>query len=846
MPRTTTDGKTWTGYGVFAVAGLVCLAAIVFLTLSVTKDLRLLNSARSDNVQWTLSQTEVEFLEFEAKIAAAFSDPTIDLNLLRREFDIFFSRIATLGSGSIYGNLRQTEDFRTSLSEVQTFLDDAVTSIDGDDPALRMALPDMLENARATRPKVRRLSNSGLSYFANDADQRRQDISVTLIRLATIVAVLIFMLLAFALYVGRLNALNIRRGRETFQTSVRMNTVMSTSLDGVIVTDANGHILEFNHAAEAMFGQSASDVRGLRIGDVIVPDHFKEAHEAGMERMRQNGVKRVVGKGRVQLEAKRHNSEVFPVELAIQSAETDDGDIFIAFLRDISKRVADNQELVEARDKALAGEKAKSDFLAVMSHEIRTPLNGLLGNLELLQDTKVTKQQSNLIGNMKTSGRLLMSHVTDVLDISRYDAGKLELQPNPLNLNDFLQELIDNQSGFAREQNTSLDWSWNGPSVDWVSADRDVMQAILLNLLGNAVKFTKDGAVEVEAEVLKSSDDIATVEFRIADTGVGIEESAQTTVFNDFATGNVSYNRLAGGTGLGLGIAKRFATALGGEIGGESAFGEGSLFWVRLPLQMISGEAALPGEAQDHTPTKSQRVLVVEDNEINRQVVREMLKAQGHDVVEAVDGLSGVERAKSEKFDLILMDISMPVMDGRAATRAIRSGNGASAHVPIVALTANAMEDERAAFLEDGMNDVLSKPLTRRALAGLMQSVPDAAPATLSDGWEFVDVEQLLETHEALQNELFMTSLGKMDQDVGMFLDWLPTTSPEESDSIAQQAHKHAGVVAMFGALQMYTALKGLETDAKSGHVSDLAKLSLALRTMWTDTMVEIKARVKD
>ena len=383
----------------------------------------------------------------------------------------------------------------------------------------------------------------------------------------------------------------------------------------------------------------------------------------------------------------------------------------------------DVTELHASKLLAMASQQKMATFLSVMSHEIRTPLNGLLGNLEFLEDTKLSGRQSNLIENMKASGKLLMSHVTDVLDISRYDAGKFNVHPEALSLSQLLQGLINNQSASAAEQETSLEWSWVGKPSEWVNTDRNVLQAILLNLIGNAVKFTLKGLIKVEVEILSLEDSKSNVEFRITDTGIGIDEALLPNVFDDFSTGSTNYNRLTGGTGLGLGIAKRFTTVLGGKIGCTSSSGTGSTFWVRLPLEVISEPKIRTSHEVLLPKTSPKKVLLVEDNIINRQVARGMLEFLGHDVTEAKDGLAGVEFANTGNFDFILMDISMPIMDGRAATRAIRNGNGPSANIPIIGLTANVLANERANFLMDGMNEILSKPVTRATLAALIHKI---------------------------------------------------------------------------------------------------------------------------
>jgi PAS domain S-box-containing protein len=442
---------------IMLLLGIVGVAAILYTTIAVARDLRLLNSARSDNVQWSLSQAEVEFLEYEMHLAMVTGEAEPDLKTLRREFDIFYSRITTLRQASTYEGLRDLPAFSRNLKIVETFLSRSVDRIDAPDTELIGQLPELLPLAKDIRPNVRMLANSGLNYFAEDSDRRRTNVAVTLAKLAGAVTALLVTLLILALYLAYLNKQNERRRAETVQASARMKTVTSTALDAVIVSDSNGRILDFNAAAEQIFGHSVQDAIGADLGEMIVPDHHRTAHSVGMARLRANGEKRVVGKGRFKLEAKRANGEIFPVELAIQSAETDEGEIFIAFLRDISHRAKAEAELVAARDRALAGEKAKTDFLATISQEIRTPLNGLLGNLALLRDTRLSAKQMRSVKNMETSGKLLMSHISDVLDITKYDAGKLRLRPVAMNISTLLQDIVDNQSGAAAANNTTLE-----------------------------------------------------------------------------------------------------------------------------------------------------------------------------------------------------------------------------------------------------------------------------------------------------------------------------------------------------------------------------------------------------
>lgn len=813
------------------VSILVCaigLIAVVYLSYRVIVDLRLLNTAQSDNVQWTLSQSEVEFLEFDIALFDAQLTSEPDLATLRREFDIFYSRISTLEQASIYAPLRELPVFAENLAVARNFLDDIVPAIDGSDGDLVAELPRIQVKAEAIRPDIRKLSNSALEFFATESDARRTELSSTLIQLAAGIAALLAVLLLLATYLGFLNAQNVRRREQAVEASHRMNVVTGTSLDGVIISDATGKILEFNAAAEQIFEIKAGDAVGRDLGAVIVPDHHIAAHNAGMERMRQNGERRVVGKGRVRLEAKRAGGEIFPVELAIQSADTKNGEIFVAFLRDISHRVKAEDDLKEARDKALAGEKAKTDFLATMSHEIRTPLNGLLGNLTLLQDTRLNAKQSRYISNMQTSGKLLMSHISDVLDITKYDAGKLKLRPVDLNLSALMQDIADNQSSTAATFGTTLEWGWDGPKLEWIRADQERVQHILMNLIGNAVKFTRDGKITVSLRQIDKDLEIA-----VTDTGIGIPADKQTQIFDDFVTGDSAYNRKTGGTGLGLGIAKRFVSALGGSITLNSEEGRGSTFTVRFPVTAIDPPEETTSRVMPTHGQERRHVLLVEDNLINREVAREMIAADGHQVTEAHDGAEAVRLATLQSFDLILMDISMPVMDGREATRAIRAADGPSSNVPIIALTANAMREEQEAYLQDGMDDVLTKPLSREALLGVLGAYGRNVASSMSAVGSETHLQSLVDTiGQDMTIDLLHRFEGEVDQTLSGLNDWENLAFAE----ISATAHKTVGSAATLGATALREGLVAVEDAAKAKDTDALAAAVASLPSIWAET----------
>ena len=802
------------------LAGLVIVTAIAFLAWNVTRKIEELSSASSDNVQWSLSQTEVEFQEFSSRIRVG-----ADLTGIRRRFDIFYSRINTVSQAQVFEELRADDDFRATLQNIQDWLETTVRYIDSTDVELTRSLPRVAGLVQDIRPDVRKLSLSGLKIFAQNADRQRADVALTMTELALALAVLIGALGLSVLYLVRLNKRIRLQERAQRQTGTRMNTVINTSLDGVIVSDDRGRIVEFSPAAEDIFGHRAADVIGHELGKIIVPDHLRAGHDKGMERMRQGGEKRVVGKGRVQLEAKRADGSIFPVELAIQSAVTEDGEIYIAFLRDITEQKAGEAELVDARDKAIAGEKSRSEFLATMSHEIRTPLNGLLGNLSLLRDTTLTGKQDTYMRNMETSGRLLLSHVSDVLDITRYDSGKVSVNLEPMNVSDLLQDIIDSQSGMASTQETTLDWGWDGPAQHWITSDSDRLQHVLMNLIGNAVKFTKRGRVSVT--VSWHSDEMT---FEIEDTGAGIPEDLQDRIFDDFVTGNAAYDREVGGTGLGLSIARRFVDVLGGEILVASELGLGSTFRVVVPAKAAEATPKLDNLVERRAVIAPLRVLVVEDNEINRFVVREMLQADGHEVKEAHDGQQGVDMAAAERFDLILMDISMPVLDGRSATRHIRQGSGASRNARIVALTANVMPSEREDFLAQGMNGVLTKPLRKSDLRTVLGHQEATAPSETS---VLIDHAHNAETYEVIGAENYPKLLARYSAEAETFIEWLQGDARLDRNDIADEAHKIAGNAALFGATAFRDTLVLIERSAKAGEDAAVMAAIATLPDIW-------------
>jgi signal transduction histidine kinase/ActR/RegA family two-component response regulator len=382
-----------------------------------------------------------------------------------------------------------------------------------------------------------------------------------------------------------------------------------------------------------------------------------------------------------------------------------------------------NKQLQTARDQALEASNLKSAFIATVSHELRTPLTGLLGFIELLQGTSLTPEQRELAKTAGESAQALLNIVNDILDLSKIEAGKASLETVPFNLIFLIQDVSRLLSESANKKGLRLTTSVDQGIPQFVFGDPSRMRQVLLNLIGNSIKFTERGEVSVKAVVEARQEQRVTVRFSVADTGIGISQDEKRFLFLPFSQVDSSNTRKYGGTGLGLTICKRFVNMMGGDIGVESKKGEGSIFWFRLPFVIEEPE---PTPAAEAAPARSvglepavgsvppgKLILVVEDSPVIQMLAIKQLVNLGLQSHAVSNGRAAVEAASAMAFDLILMDCHMPEMDGFAATRAIRELEGASGrHTPIIAMTAGAMVGDRERCLDAGMDDYLSKPFT--------------------------------------------------------------------------------------------------------------------------------------
>ncbi|UPQ89203.1 HAMP domain-containing hybrid sensor histidine kinase/response regulator [Vibrio sinaloensis] len=396
-----------------------------------------------------------------------------------------------------------------------------------------------------------------------------------------------------------------------------------------------------------------------------------------------------------------------------QHSKDELGQVSKAFDEMSAKLEKDYHQLMQARQGAEQANDSKSRFLASMSHEIRTPMNGVLGILNILEETELSAEQRKLVSTATESGHFLLSVINDILDFTRMESNTLILEDKPFDFRHCVESVVDSFSPAAVSQNLILHCYFEGNVPSKVRGDQNRVKQILLNLLGNAFKFTQEGSVTIKITSEPLSQDKVRLQFDIQDTGIGIDRNALEYLFDEFTMVDQTYSRSKEGSGLGLAICRRLCHLMDGDITVVSEPDVGSTFSFHICLPLCDDLKTTPAAADArHLLCADARILVAEDNRANQLVIQEMFKRLGLEIDIAQNGLEVLEMVQSYQYDLIFMDISMPKMDGMKATEAIRAlEDPNTANLPIIALTAHSLAGDREKFLASGMNDYLSKPL---------------------------------------------------------------------------------------------------------------------------------------
>ena len=508
-------------------------------------------------------------------------------------------------------------------------------------------------------------------------------------------------------------------------------TLLESASEGIVIVSEQGIIKMVNVRLLSLFGYSRNEMLGHAI-EMLVPPRWAKQHEehrihfVGQPRNRSMGAA-------LDIVAQRKDGSEFPVDVSLSHVHTRQGIVVMAFIADVSERKKIEKDLALARDQAMEASRLKSEFLATMSHEIRTPMNSIIGISELLLETGLNEEQEKLARLVKDAGANLLNIINDILDTSKIEAGKLYLEYIDFDLWSEIEIVTAMMKTKAEEKQIVLIAQVVSDVPRRVHGDPGRLRQVLINLLSNAIKFTLEGTVELHIALENLDDRQATVFFSVKDTGVGIPVSVQSQLFQPFVQADGSTTRKFGGTGLGLAICRKLLELMGGRIGVKSQEGKGSTFWFTVPYGLANEEGLPHIVQQSHQPASyfpcqkadksSSKILLVEDNEVNTLIALKNLERLGYCADRVANGREALEALQQHAYALVLMDCQMPEMDGFDATRAIRaSERQKGGHVPIVAMTANAMVEDRDRCLAAGMDDYISKPIDRNSLASILEN----------------------------------------------------------------------------------------------------------------------------
>ena len=829
----------------------LAVLSIASLSFDVSTALRDLRQAPRDNINWSILQLQTEFLRLREetdrlKLAeAATTDDFV------QAFDIFYSRVETLKSAPILAPIRDRAEFSERLKRVERLLSDLVIVVDAGPGEIRRSLASVTQRIERDRQTIQELVVGSVATFAEIRDHEPERL-VMLVSALAYAGLIVFVSLLVAILVLRRHSDRLQRqASELADSQTRLAATVGASLDAIIVMDEAGLIVDFNEQASQCFGYAAADALGRPMAELLGPERLREGHAAGLARFREHRQAKIVGQ-RIEIEALHAGGYEFPIELAVGVADRGERMLFVAYARDISRRRSDEAALREANDKANAANHAKSRFLAIMSHEMRTPLNGILGVHELLRDTPLDGEQARLVETANNSGAVLLDLINDVLDVSKMQAGKFELDPHVFNLRDLPGKVCEIIAPDAVARGNTIELAYPDDGIEYFVGDAKRLRQVLLNLVSNANKYTSNGRIRVATEFQERTDTACRLRMSVEDSGIGIPADRLDCLFTDFTTLDTSYARSQSGTGLGLAISRRIMDLFGGSIHVESTLGSGSRFWIDLELQIAEDGHAQDEQAPTGPPVAAGaalNILLAEDNATNALVAEAMLKSAGHQVHIVGDGQAAISQVLAASYDVILMDISMPGMDGLEATRHIRAMPSPLCDLPIIALTAHTQAEHQDEIRAAGIGRVLTKPIRRDELltgihAATRNASANASAADTTHGRPCLDTAHLSQLLLDVGPDVAPVLIGQFMSDVEMncaaMTSQVRHAEIGDLGAIKDIAHRLAGCASTFGAMALAENAAAIETASARGDTGAVLSLIKTLPGIQAETLRSI------
>lgn len=815
------------------VALLAGIVALFFFYQGVSNRLERLRTMQFDNSTWVVAQLEVDMLKLQRDLLRE-SLPGLPPTGAQGETDseeitvadriaVLYSRLRVVDSYDMLQEALRTEPLATRWARVRAAVSAALdlTETAGPDPdRQRGALLDLI---MPLQEDVRAITVTLLEVTVTESSKSRADIERLMGLLLRGAVALMVLLLVIGLVLLRIDLGLRTQARALRRANSNLSRTIESALEGMVVFDQTGRIQAFNRAAETIFGRTSAEVIGREFTDVIVPLRLRQWMRDALAEYLRTGQGTLVNRGRMNLTAMREDGSEFPVEAAMVAAQSAEGrQFFINFVRDVTDQQQLERNLRRARDEAERNARLRSRFLAVLSHDMRTPLTGMIAALDLLAETRMTKRQARLAEVARGCSHAALEQVEDVLELLRLNEKSRPEAPTDFDPVAVVRDLCDQISPLAQQRGNTVEVAFDGEDPGWVRAMRRSFSLAVRNILSNAVKFTTDGTVRVTLTLIGAGEDLA-LRVAIADEGIGISPEQQGQIFEDFVTfdpreGEDRPTGFSRGTGLGLGFVRRAVETMKGTLELDSTPGKGSTFRFTIPVKRGTAPVAAraPAPALPAAAGARLHVLLADDNEANRFTLTEMVRHLGHQAVAVADGRAARDAARDEAFDLVLMDLQMPVMDGLEAMKAIRTG-GKSKDRPIVGVTAHASRADFATLVEAGFTDVVIKPVSLATLADLLaRGGAPAKPAPQADA-AAIDLSVTQELRDTLGSEVVDGLLRRFFDETATELAALAGPAGADGEQVARRMHYLAGSAATFGARGLHKALKTCEDRARAG-----------------------------